>query len=199
MGRIGKWFAELKDRPLLQAAIGAVFLALLFLYMLFPIPFPTTYTEEEITDSLCTQLLHERNEFDGPVRFLGKEKADEYIIVGFIYPSHPRYTTEARILLFIEDEDKKGEYHYDGCRNLLKRASGVYHSLTEINGNYCIVISINPELCYMKNRDTGKIYFQAEADDAPAMYVFPLFPDGKIPSSYSIDYVYIDRNGKEMR
>ena len=49
MKRIQTWFLNLKDRPLLQAAIGAVFLGLLLLYMLFPVPFPSTYTEEEIT------------------------------------------------------------------------------------------------------------------------------------------------------
>ena len=86
----------------------------------FPCSFPSTYTEEEITDSLCIRLLHEREEFDNPVRFLGKEKTDEYIIIGFIHPSHPYYPAEASILLFIEDEDKKGEYHYSDCRNLLK-------------------------------------------------------------------------------
>ena len=198
MKRIQTWFLNLKDRPLLQAAIGAVFLGLLLLYMLFPVPFPSAYTEEEITDSLCIRLLHEREEFDNPVRFLGKEKADEYIIIGFIHPSHPYYPAEASILLFIEDEDKKGEYHYSDCRNLLKRASGVYHSLFEINGNYCIVINTNPELSQMVNCDTGEIYLKTGANDCPAMYVFPVFPDGNIPSSFSMDYAYIDRNGNEM-
>ena len=74
MKRIQTWFLNLKDRPLLQAAIGAVFLGLLLLYMLFPVPFPSTYTEEEITDSLCIRLLHEREEFDNPVRFSRKGK-----------------------------------------------------------------------------------------------------------------------------
>ena len=198
MGRMEKWFAKLKKRPLLQAAMGAFFLILLLLYMAFPIPFLVTYTEEEITDSLCVQLLHEEEEFDNPVCFLGKEKVDKYIIVGFTHTPHPFYSSAASILVFVEDEEEKGEYHYRYCSSLVKRVSGIYHSFADIYG-YCIVINTNPELSRMVNRISDKIYFQTEACDGPAMYIFPLFPDGNTPSSYSIDYAYIDCNGNEMR
>lgn len=190
MGRIGKWFAELKDRPLLQAGIGAFFLALLLLYMIFPVPFPVTYTEEEITDSLCIQILQEQEEFDNPVCILGKGKVDEYIIVGFTHTPHPVYSPGASVLLFAEDEEEKGEYHYLYCSRLLERGNGIYHSFFDIDG-YCIVINTNPELSCMVNRITGEIYFQNEASDSPAMYIFPV--------SYPIEYAYIDRNGNEIR
>ena len=72
MERMEKWFAGLKDRPLLQAGIGAVCLALLLLYIAFPYTFTKTYTPDEITPELCEKIYRDAYDTDeGMFHFIG--------------------------------------------------------------------------------------------------------------------------------
>ena len=107
MGRIGKWLEELKDRPLLQAAIGVVCLILLLLYITFPYTFTKTYTPAEITSELCEKLYRDAYDTDeGTLHFIGKVQVEDEIIAGFVVYLSPHSFAPPFATRFFKVEEK---------------------------------------------------------------------------------------------
>lgn len=107
MERMEKWFAGLKDRPLLQAGIGAVCLALLLLYIAFPYTFTKTYTPDEITPELCEKIYRDAYDTDeGMFHFIGTVQADDEIIAGLVIYLSPRSFTSPHAIRFYKIEEK---------------------------------------------------------------------------------------------
>lgn len=189
MERMEKWFAGLKDRPLLQAGIGAVCLALLLLYIAFPYTFTKTYTPDEITPELCEKIYRDAYDTDeGMFHFIGMVQADDEIIAGLVIYLSPRSFTSPHAIWFYKIEEKNGEYavgHISSSHDFTAR-------IFEPGGgpsDWLVIINMNPEFDRIVGEESGKTLLQADPEQYPAIYAIP---------EPNESYVYVNKEGKEL-
>ena len=109
MERMEKWFAGLKDRPLLQAALAAGAFAVLWIFaMLYTSYAHPTYIEDEITPEVCAEILEDASRVKSEMFYIGKEPCEHRIFVGYTTTNYPDNYTEPVLLEFVLDADKKG-------------------------------------------------------------------------------------------
>ena len=90
MERMEKWFAGLKDRPLLQAALAAGAFAVLWIFALLYTPYAhPTYTEDEITPEVCAEILEDASRVKSEMFYIGKNPANTGFSSGTRPPTTP--------------------------------------------------------------------------------------------------------------
>ena len=189
MGRIGKWLEELKDRPLLQAAIGVVCLILLLLYITFPYTFTKTYTPAEITSELCEKLYRDAYDTDeGTLHFIGKVQVENEIIAGFVVYLSPHSFAPPFATRFFKVEEKNGEYAVNDTFSSHDLTARIFEP-AGMPPDWLVIINMNPEFDRIVGMETGSTLLQANPDGKPAIYAIKQPTEG---------YIYVDKEGKEL-
>ena len=192
MGRMEKWLTELKNRPLLQAALAAAGFTVLWIAALLAYNWMhPSYTAKEITPALCKRILQETEKIDTEMYYIGKEEHTDTVYVGFTTSPYPDNATDPVILEFSSNPEKEGEYLYNGCRhNTFELARDV--KLFIINRTRSIVINNNSRAYQLIERGSGKTYLQFDSEACPAMYILSPF------YVYDREYICVNQEGESL-
>ena len=189
MERMEKWFAGLKDRPLLQAALAAGAFAVLWIFTMLYTPYAhPTYIEDEITPEVCAEILEDASRVKSEMFYIGKEPCEHRIFVGYTTTNYPDNYTEPVLWNLSWTRTKRANTGMKNAIIALTKSHGMLHC----SGFLTPRPSSSTQLPAASNcrNQTGKIYWQTDPITGPEMYLFRY---------YGEELAVLDAGGETIR